>query len=66
MANCPIKSGVKKSIVKPTPHKMNRRGGGTNADTVQMVADTAKSIRVPFCQWPSRRNTIPDAGILNN
>jgi hypothetical protein len=48
MANYPINNGVKKSIVKPTPHKMNRRGGGTNADTVQIAADIAKSIEYLF------------------
>ena len=31
-----------KSIVKPIPHKMNRKGGGTNADTVHNTADDAK------------------------
>jgi hypothetical protein len=48
MANCPINNGIIKSIVIPTPHKMNRRGGGTNADTVQIVADTAKPIEYLF------------------
>ena len=42
MAKCPAKNGVMKSIVKPIPHKMNRKGGGTNADTVHNTADDAK------------------------
>jgi len=31
-----------KSIVKPIAHRMNRKGGGTNADIVQITADDAK------------------------
>ncbi len=44
MANCPAKNGVMKSMVKPIPHKMNRKGGGTNDDTTQIAADIAKPI----------------------
>jgi hypothetical protein len=42
MANCPARNGVMKSTVKPIAHKMNRTGGGTNADIVQITADDAK------------------------
>ena len=42
MAKCPAKNGVMKSMVKPIPHKMNRKGSGTNADTVQITADDPK------------------------
>jgi hypothetical protein len=31
-----------KSIVKPIAHRMNCKGGGTNADIVQITADDAK------------------------
>lgn len=42
MANCPARNGVMKSMVKPIAHRINRKGGGTNADTVQITADDAK------------------------
>jgi len=41
---CPTKSGVMKSMVKPIPYKMNRKGGGTNNETTQIEADNAKPI----------------------
>jgi hypothetical protein len=41
---CPTKSGVMKSMVKPIPYKMNRKGGGTNNETTQIAADNAKPI----------------------
>jgi hypothetical protein len=36
MANCPANNGIMKSIVKPIAHRMNRKGGGTNADIVRL------------------------------
>lgn len=42
IANCPANNGIMKSIVKPIAHRMNRKGGGTNADIVQITADDAK------------------------
>jgi hypothetical protein len=45
IANLPAKNGVPKSIAKPIAHKINRTGGGTNADTAQSIADEEKPIR---------------------
>ena len=45
IANFPAKNGVPKSIDKPIPHKINRNGGGTNADAVQITADEEKPIK---------------------
>src|SRR5215203_6416803 len=45
-ANCECNAltviGVAKSIASPIPHKMNRNGGGTNAEIIHTIAANEK------------------------